>query len=69
VGCGKCFKVCIYNGLKMENEKATINEDNCMGCGRCERLCPNQAISITIEDYSHIDELIARYESRVDISK
>jgi len=68
VGCGKCFKVCIYNGLEMKNEKTEINQDNCMGCGRCERVCPNQAITISIDDYSHIDELIARYESRVDIS-
>jgi len=68
VGCGKCFKVCIYNGLKMKNNKAMINQENCMGCGRCERVCPNGAISISIDDYSRIDELIARFESRVDIS-
>jgi NAD-dependent dihydropyrimidine dehydrogenase PreA subunit len=67
-GCGKCFKVCIYNGLKMKNDKTTINQENCMGCGRCERVCTNKAITISIDDYSHIDELIARYESRVDIS-
>ena len=67
-GCGACFKVCIYNGLKMENDKATINQENCMGCGRCEMTCPNKAISITIDDYSRIDELIARFESRVDIT-
>ena len=67
-GCGKCFKVCIYNGLKMKKDKAMIKQDNCMGCGRCERACPNGAISISIDDYSRIDELIARFESRVDIS-
>lgn len=68
-GCGKCFKVCIYNGRKMENGKAAIIQENCKGCGRCERVCPNKATSISIDDYSHIDELIARFESRVDISK
>jgi len=67
-GCGKCFKVCIYNGLKMKKDKAMINQKNCKGCGRCERECPNGAISISIDDYSRIDELIARFESRVDIS-
>jgi len=67
-GCGTCFKVCIYNGLKMKNDKTMIIQDNCMGCGRCERACPNGAISITIDDYSHINELIARFEERVDIS-
>jgi len=68
-GCGTCFKVCIYKGLEMKNDKAAINRDNCKGCGRCERACPNKAISISIDDYRHIDELIARFESRVDISK
>lgn len=68
VGCGDCFKVCIYNGRKMKNNKAVIIQDNCMGCGRCERVCPNGAISITIDDFSRIDELISRFEERVDIS-
>ena len=68
VGCGECFKVCIYNGLKMKKNKAMINQDNCRGCGRCENVCPNKAISITIDDFSRIDELIARFEARVDIT-
>ena len=67
-GCGICFKVCIYDGLKMRKDKAIIKQDNCLGCGRCERVCPNGAISISIDNYSRIDELIARFDSRVDIS-
>ena len=68
VGCGQCFKVCIYNGLKMVKGKSVHIQDNCMGCGRCERVCPNGAISIKITNYSGIDKLIARFEDRVDIS-
>ena len=67
-GCGACFKNCIYDGLKMKDGKATINQDHCMGCGRCEMTCKNGAVSITIDDYSRIDELIERFESKVDIS-
>ena len=52
IGCGECFKVCIYDGLKMKKDKTSINQDNCMGCGRCVRVCPNEAISISIDDFS-----------------
>ena len=51
-----------------KNKKAIVNQVTCMGCGRCERVCPNNAISISIDDYSAIDELIARFEERVDIT-
>jgi len=71
VGCGKCFKVCIFNGLKMVDDKTTIIEENCLGCGRCATECPKEAITVSIDDYKEVDELIAnlieRYESRVDI--
>jgi dihydroorotate dehydrogenase (fumarate) len=67
-GCGKCFKVCIYDALKMEDNKAMIAQDYCKGCGRCEMICPNGAISITFEGYDRIEEFIARFESRVDIT-
>ncbi len=67
-GCGECFKVCIFDGLEMKNDKAIINQENCLGCGRCERVFPSEAISISIDDYSQIKKLIARFESRVDIT-
>ena len=68
VGCGECFKVCIYDALRMKKGKSVIKDENCMGCGRCEKVCPNGAVSVTIDDYSRIDELVKRFEERVDIS-
>ena len=71
VGCGRCFKVCIYDGLKMVKGKS-VHTDNCLGCGRCEQVCPNGAISIKFDENSNIDEvmdkIIKRYENIVDIS-
>ena len=70
-GCGECFKVCIYNGLKMVKGKA-VHTENCLGCGHCEAACPNDAISITFDENMNIDEvmdeIIQRYEKIVDIS-
>ena len=70
-GCGECFKVCIYNGLKMVKDKA-VHTDNCIGCGNCEAACPSGAISTNFDDNVNIDEvvdeIIERYEKIVDIS-
>ena len=73
VGCGTCFKVCIYDGLKMVKEKAVVNQKKCIACGRCAKVCPNGAISITFDEENlDIDdvanEIIERYEKIVDIS-
>ena len=68
VGCGECFKVCIYDAMKMVDDKAKIDQDTCLGCGRCASKCPNQAITIMIDDYSRIDELIDRIEAAVDVT-
>ncbi|NHJ23876.1 MAG: 4Fe-4S dicluster domain-containing protein [Candidatus Lokiarchaeota archaeon] len=71
VGCGTCFKVCIYDGLKMVKGKA-IHTDKCIACGNCEAVCPNGAISINFDENMDIDEvmvkIIQRYENIVDIS-
>ena len=71
VGCGDCFKVCIYDGLKMVKGKST-HTDNCIACGRCEEVCPNDAISTIFDENVDVDEvvdeIIKRYEKIVDIS-
>jgi len=71
-GCGKCFKVCIVNGLKLVKGKAQQIQKNCVGCGNCETVCPSNAISINFDENMNIDEvmdkIIKRYEKIVDIS-
>jgi len=71
VGCGACFKVCIYGGLKMVNGKS-VHTDGCVLCGRCETVCPEKAISISFDETLNPDdvmkEIIDRYDNVVDIS-
>jgi len=67
-GCGQCLEVCIFDARKLIDGKAIIDQNKCLGCGRCEMKCPNEAITITIEDSSCIDELIARIGTFVDVA-
>ncbi len=51
----------------MINDKAHVLE-RCVGCGRCETACPNNAISVTISDSSGVDDLIKQLEAHVDVT-
>ncbi|MBL7084656.1 MAG: 4Fe-4S binding protein [Candidatus Omnitrophica bacterium] len=44
-GCGKCVEVCPVDAIKVEKEKAVVN-DECVDCGTCVEECPNKAISL-----------------------
>ena len=45
IGCGQCEDVCPVGAIKLENNKATINDD-CIECGACVGECPVEAISL-----------------------
>ena len=68
VGCEECLEVCVFNGMEMIDNKTVVNQSNCLGCGRCETTCPNDAISITITDLSYVDKLIKDLEAHVEVS-
>ncbi|MGB2986375.1 MAG: 4Fe-4S dicluster domain-containing protein [Phycisphaerae bacterium] len=44
-GCGDCVECCPTESIKLENEKAVVNDD-CIDCGACVDECPNEAISV-----------------------
>jgi ferredoxin len=44
-GCGICVDICPVQAIKIEKEKAVINDD-CVECGACVNECPNGALSI-----------------------
>ncbi len=44
IGCSKCFKVCAFEAITMENNKAFIDSDKCKLCRKCMPECPTDAI-------------------------
>lgn len=44
IGCSKCFKVCNFDAIRMENNLAYIDFDKCTLCRKCVPECPTNAI-------------------------
>jgi NAD-dependent dihydropyrimidine dehydrogenase PreA subunit len=48
IGCGYCVPFCPADAIRLEDKKATIDQDACFECGNCIRAhvvrCPTQAI-------------------------
>ena len=67
-GCGICLDgVCFANAIVMNDGTAEIG-DSCRGCGNCVILCPEDAIEISIDDQTFIEETISHITPLVDIS-
>lgn len=44
IGCSKCFKVCPYDAITMNNNLAFIDSEKCKLCRKCVVVCPTSAI-------------------------
>ena len=44
IGCSKCFKVCPFDAITMNNNLAYIDPDKCRLCRKCVPECPTNAI-------------------------
>jgi electron transport complex protein RnfB len=44
IGCSKCFNVCPYEAIVMNNNLAFIDSDKCKLCRKCVTECPTNAI-------------------------
>jgi ferredoxin len=68
VGCGTCtLDVCFVKAIDLVDGHALIS-DECRGCGRCVRVCPEQAIEISVDQGQFVAETIARISPLVDVS-
>ena len=39
-----CTTVCAQEGVTVADKKASINQEKCVGCGRCIGVCPKDAV-------------------------
>lgn len=46
IGCGKCFKVCEFGAITIENNLAFIDSTKCRLCRKCVGECPTKAIKM-----------------------
>ncbi|MDX9929155.1 MAG: Fe-S cluster domain-containing protein [Bacteroidales bacterium] len=44
IGCSKCFQVCEYGAITMNNNLAFIDSMKCVLCRKCVVVCPTDAI-------------------------
>jgi len=68
VGCEECLEVCVFRGMEMVDGIAQVNQERCLGYGKCESTCPNEVISIEISDPSYVDGIIKKLESHVEVN-
>ncbi len=45
-GCGLCTKMGHCEAYSLENEKAVVDLDKCVGCVYCQAVCKRNAISM-----------------------
>ena len=46
IGLGDCVNACEFEGIGIVNGVAKVNRKNCVACGMCANVCPQQIIKL-----------------------
>lgn len=47
IGCMKCQKTCTHDAIHVQNFKATVDAEKCVGCGDCVAGCPTHCLEMS----------------------
>jgi MinD superfamily P-loop ATPase len=53
--CGKCAEACQYHAIAVLGKKTLVFPQLCHGCGSCTLICPEGAISETLQVMGHLE--------------
>ncbi len=53
LGLGTCVSVCKFDAIIIKDGVATVDYENCVGCGACANACPKHIISLIPWDSKH----------------
>ena len=75
--CHCCSCCCLTGGvhyaprdvrdIQIIDDVAVVGKE-CKGCGRCTTICPNDAISIIVDNPDYINQCIERISAYVDVT-
>ncbi len=69
ISCGDCLNdICFVNAIAIVGDKAQINQEFCLGCGRCVSICTNNAITLKIDNQYFVEETIDNLTKMVDVT-
>ncbi len=57
--CGKCGEICRFSAIVLIGEHVLTFPELCHGCGGCQLLCPEQAISESVRELGVVESGLA----------